>query len=205
MNENNTGKITMQQIDELMTAMQERLPRKRYLHTLGVAYLAASIAMAYGKNQKKAMVAGLLHDCAKCLSEEEILVQCLQKQIPVTETEQRLPYLLHGKLGAWYAEHEYGIQDAKILNAIRFHTTGRPEMTFLEKNIFLSDYIEIRRKQPTTPSLDELRSLAFTNIDLAVYYAAKNTVDYIIETEGAEHLDSATLETMNYYQKSREV
>ncbi len=194
-------KITQQKIDELIAVMQERLPIKRYLHSLGVAYLAASIAMAYGKNQKKAFVAGLLHDCAKCYSDEEILVRCLQYGLPVSETEERLPYLLHGKLGAWYAEQEFGIADEKILNAIRFHTTGRPQMTFLEKNIFLSDYIEIRRKQPTEPPLDELRKMAFTDIDQAVYYAAKNTVSYIMRTSGADQLDNMTVETMNYYKK----
>ncbi len=201
MEESNIDKITQQRIDELIAVMQERLPRKRYLHSLGVAYLAAGIAMAYGKNQKKAFVAGLLHDCAKCYSDEEILAQCLQRDLSVSETEERLPYLLHGKLGAWYTEHEFGIANEKILNAIRFHTTGRPQMTFLEKNIFLSDYIEIRRKQPTEPPLDELRKLAFTDIDRAVYYAAKNTVSYITRTDGADQLDHMTVETMNYYKK----
>ncbi len=62
-------------IDELIKAMEQLLPHKRYVHTLGVAYLAASIAMAYKKNYEKAMVAGLLHDCAKCLPEKEILKQ----------------------------------------------------------------------------------------------------------------------------------
>lgn len=193
-------------IDELMTAMQETLPHKRYVHTLGVAFLASSIAMAYGKNQEKAMIAGLLHDCAKCLPADEILRQCKENNLPVSDIEQKQPYLLHGKLGAWYAEHKYGITDQKILNAIRFHTTGRPDMSFLEKNIFLSDYIEIGRTQPTKPELDEIRKTAFYNIDLAVYYAARNTVAYL--TAGAEgagqresKIDETTMETMKFYER----
>lgn len=192
--------------DEIMEAMRERLPHKRYIHTLGVAYLAASLAMAYGKNKEKSMVAGLLHDCAKCLPEDEILRQCIKYKLPLSEIEKKLPYLLHGKLGAWYAEHEFGIEDEKILNAIRYHTTGRAEMTFIEKNIYLSDYIEIGRKQPTTPALDEIRRIAFQDIDLAVYYTAKNTVDYLLESEqksGATdtQVDDTSLETMNFYER----
>lgn len=193
-------------IDEIMTAMANTLPHKRYVHTLGVAYLAASLAMAYGKNYEKAMLAGLLHDCAKCLPDEEILKQCMEKGLPVSEIERAQPFLLHGKLGAWYAEHEYGIDDEKILNAIRFHTTGRPEMSFMEKNIYLSDYIELGRKQPTSPDLDELRRLAFQDIDLAVYYTAKNTVEYLkkkekADTDGGVRMDNTSLATLEYYEK----
>lgn len=196
-------------IDEIMAAMQQTLPHKRYVHTLGVAFLAASLAMAYGKNSEKAMIAGLLHDCAKCLPEEEILRQCLKKELPVSDTEKAHPYLLHGKLGAWYAKHKYGIKDEKILNAIRYHTTGRPDMCFLEKNIFLSDYIEIGRKQPTEPELDEIRRIAFQDIDQAVYLAARNTVGYLTKQKECgnvieSHIDNATIETMKFYERSYE-
>lgn len=191
--------------DEIMAAMENTLPHKRYVHTLGVAYLAASLAMAYGKNQEKAMLAGLLHDCAKCLPDEEILRQCVERGLPVSKIEREQPFLLHGKLGAWYAEHTYGIGDEKILNAIRFHTTGRPEMSFMEKNIYLSDYIEIGRKQSTVPELNELRRLAFQDIDMAVYYVAKNTVDYLRKKEKADldggvRMDETSLATLEYYE-----
>lgn len=193
-------------VDEIMTAMEKKLPHKRFVHTLGVAFLASSIAMAYGKNQEKAMLAGLLHDCAKCLPENEILKQCLKYKLPVSSLEKKQPYLLHAKLGAWHAKHFYGIDDKKILDAIRFHTTGRPDMTFLEKNIFLSDYIEIGRKQPTSPSLDEIRQIAFYDIDRAVYYAAKNTVKYLDGREKEQKLnkdsiDSMTIKTLEFYEE----
>lgn len=192
------------EIDRLMKEMERTLPRKRYVHTLGVAYLAASIAMAYNKNYEKAMIAGLLHDCAKCLPEEEILKQCLKKGLPVSDLERRQPYLLHGRLGAWYAQHKYGVKDEKILDAIRFHTTGRPDMSFMEKNIYLSDYIEIGRTQPIVPDLKELRRLAFEDINLAVYYTAKNTVEYLLQKEKNDpdkkaQMDGAALATLQYY------
>ncbi len=193
-------------IDALMKEMECTLTRKRYIHSLGVAYLAASIAMAYNKNYEKAMVAGLLHDCAKCLPEKEILKQCREKGLIVSAVEQQQPYLLHAKLGAWYAENRYGVKDKKILDAIRFHTTGRPGMSFMEKNIYLSDYIEIGREQPVEPDLKELRRLAFENIDLAVYFAAKNTVGYLQkkerdDTEKKVRMDETSLATLRYYEE----
>ena len=189
-----------EKILQIMNEMRDTLPQKRFVHTLGVAYLAASLSMAYGKNAEKAMLAGLLHDCAKCIPEEEILKKCLKYGIPVSEIERKQPYLLHGKLGAWYAENKYDISDEKILNAIRFHTTGRPDMCFLEKNIYLSDYIEIGREQPIQPPLNELRRIAFQDIDLAVYYTAKNTVDFLLSKEnGREKLDETSLATLEFY------
>lgn len=191
-------------IDEIIRAMEQTLPHKRYVHTLGVAYLAASIAMAYGKNYEKAMIAGLLHDCAKCLPEKEILKQCMDRGLTVSTAEKKQPFLLHGRLGAWYAQHKYGIKDEKILNAIRFHTTGRPDMSFVEKNIYLSDYIEIGRMQLTEPDLDTIRKMAFENIDLAVYYAAKNTVRYLVEKEKRNpqaKMDGTAVLTLEYYRE----
>ena len=191
-------------IDEIIKAMEQTLPHKRYVHTLGVAYLAASIAMAYKKNYEKVMIAGLLHDCAKCLPEKEILKQCMERDITVSVAEKKQPFLLHGRLGAWYAQHKYGIKDEKILNAIRFHTTGRPDMSFVEKSIYLSDYIEIGRMQKTEPDLDTIRKMAFENIDLAVYYAAKNTVHYLTEKEKKNpeaKMDGTAILTLEYYRE----
>ena len=191
-------------IDELIKAMEQLLPHKRYVHTLGVAYLAASIAMAYKKNYEKAMVAVLLHDCAKCLPEKEILKQCMERGITVSAAEKKQPFLLHGRLGAWYAQHKYSVKDEKILNAIRFHTTGRPDMSFVEKSIYLADYIEIGRVQKTEPDLDTIRKMAFENIDLAVYYAAKNTVSYLAEKEKRNpeaKMDGTAILTLEYYRQ----
>ncbi len=191
-------------IEEAMQAMQKSLPRRRFIHSLGVAYLASSLAMAWGKNSQKSMLAGLLHDCAKCIPGDEALRRCMEYGIPVGDTEKKQPYLLHGKLGAWYAEHRYGVEDEKILNAIRFHTTGRPGMCFIEKNIYLSDYLEIGRTQSTVPPLDELRRMAFYDLDLAVYHAARNTVGFLSDKkrEGKEiELDGSSILTLEYYEK----
>ena len=78
-------------------------------------------------DEKTALIAGLLHDCAKYLSDKEILKECEKYQLPISQTEQKSPFLLHGKLGAYYAKYKYQIQDPQILSAIAYHTTGHPD------------------------------------------------------------------------------
>lgn len=184
-------------IDELQKTMEDLLPKKRFLHTEGVAYLAASLAMCYGESAERAMIAGLLHDNAKYIDFEEAISECKHHGLPVSDVERRNPFLLHGKLGAYYANVKYGVMDEEVLSAITYHTTGKPNMTFLEKVIFLSDYIEPRRTQPTTPSLEEIRIIAFHNLDLAVYYALENTVRYLKST--GREIDELTIKTLEYY------
>lgn len=188
------------QIDELQTIMEEFLPKKRFLHTQGVQYLASCLAMCYGESAERAMLAGLLHDNAKYIDFELAIKECERYQLPVSDVERRNPFLLHGKLGAYYAKTKYGVEDEEILSAITYHTTGKPNMTFLEKVIFLSDYIEPRRVQPTTPTLDVIRTTAFSNLDLAVYYALDNTVRYLNNTN--KEIDELTVKTLVYYKKA---
>lgn len=186
-------------IDEIEERVSKVLPKKRFLHTQSVAYLACSIAMAYGQDHNKAMIAGLLHDYAKYMTDDDAINLCIKENIPITSTEQEHPYLLHGKIGAYYAKTIFGITDSDILSAIQYHTTGKPAMTFLEKTIFVADYIEYRRTQPTTPSLDEIRQIAFTNLDLAVYYELSNTIAYLTSTNS--DIDTMSLQTFEYYKQ----
>ncbi len=108
--------------------------------------------------------------------------------------------MVHAKLGACLAEKEYGVDDGDVLNAILHHTTGRPQMSMLEKIIFLADYIEPGRKM--IPGLDEVRLLAFTNIDAAVSVCAKNTLDYLKNTE--KNINPLTEQTYLFYQKEED-
>ena len=100
-------------------------------------------------------------------------------------------------LGAFYAKNKYFITDEEILSAISYHTTGRPGMTDLEKAVFLADYLEPFRTQPTKPELNEIRRLAFQDIDKAIYLALKNTLRYL-ENSGQE-MDMTTAETFKQY------
>ena len=102
--------------------------------------------MCYGADLEKALTAGLLHDCAKGRGVKEQIRYCEKHGILLTEAELAMPALIHAKLGAYLAEKDYGITDPEILDAITYHTTGRPDMSLLEKIIYIADYIEPNRR-----------------------------------------------------------
>mgnify|MGYP003298479934 FL=1 len=187
----------MKDIDynKIREEMKESLDNKRYEHTLGVAYTAACLAMRYDYNVQDAMIAGLLHDCAKCLSDKKRLSICEKNNISVSKTEEKNPSLLHAKVGAYLAAEKYAVDNEEILNAIRFHTTGKPAMNLLEKIIYIADYIEPNRKQ--APNLEIVRKLAFEDIDTALIKILSDTLEYL--TECNEDMDPLTQETYEYY------
>ncbi|MCH5272128.1 MAG: nicotinate-nucleotide adenylyltransferase [Lachnospiraceae bacterium] len=193
------SKVTFAELD---AEMRRILPRRRYLHSVAVAHLSAAYAASLGLNTEKALIAGILHDCAKAHTDEELLLECDRLSIPVTEVERRNGFLLHAKLGAYYAKNNYFITDEEIISAIRYHTTGRPGMTEYEKIVFLADYLEPFRTQSTTPVLNEIRKTAFADLDNAVYYALANTVNYL--TKAGREIDKITVETYNEYKQSYE-
>ena len=180
---------------KIRKAVQKAQDAKRFEHTLGVEYTAAALAMRYGSDIDSARAAGLLHDCAKCLSDEKRLSICRKNHIPVTEVERKNPFLLHAKAGAYLAREKYGIKDPDILNAIRSHTTGRKNMSLLEKIIFVADYIEPGRKH--APNLTDIRKLAFLDINRALVEILKDTLRYL-EASGGD-IDPMTEETWKFY------
>ena len=179
--------------------LQKELKSGRYLHTLGVAYLASSLAMCYGIPHKEVLVAGLLHDCAKNYSNEELLKKCIKHGICLTESEKKIPAMLHAVYGAYLTKEKYGIEHEGIIQAVRYHTVGRPAMSMLEQIVFLADYLEPERTQPTTPSLDEIRKVAFQNLDEATYLVVKNTVEYL-ESSNSE-VNPVIYEVFDYYKE----
>ena len=158
-------------MDERIPAFRKKLKKRlepyRYEHSLGVAYTCAALAMRYGADIERCEIAGLLHDCARQYSNQEIYERCIHKAIPVSKDEDKAKVLLHAKYGAYMAEHKYGITDPEILSAITWHTTGKPNMTLLEKIVYIADYIEPTRNK--ADNLKEMRRLAFIDIDQALY------------------------------------
>ena len=167
----------------------------RYEHTLGVEYTAAALAMRYGADMEEAQLAGLLHDCAKCMSNDELLKFCEDHSIPVTAPERKSPFLLHGKVGGYLAEKKYKVKNPDVINAIICHTTGKPNMTLLEKIVFIADYIEPGRKRAV--GLAEIRKLAFSDLDAALTQILGNTLDYLREND--YRIDPHTEETWTFY------
>ena len=182
-------------VKKIRKAMEKCQDAKRYEHTLGVTYTAAALAMRFDCDIKKAQIAGLLHDCAKCLSDEKRLSICEKHNISITEVERRNPFLLHAKIGSYLAMELYGVRDKDIINAILNHTTGRPGMSKLEKIIYIADYIEPNRKQ--APNLREIRKLAFVDLDKALLCVLEDTLEYLETIKG--DVDPMTQKTYEYY------
>lgn len=186
-------------LNELRKAMEQELSSKRYLHTLGVSYTAACLAMTHGADMESAMTAGLLHDCAKPLKGEEQIALCEKNHLEISEVERSNPSaLLHAKVGAYLAENRYGITVPDILNAIRYHTTGRPKMSKLEKILYIADYIEPGRKH--VADLDRIRQMAYRDLDATMAKILEDTLAYLKTTDG--QIDHMTEETYQYYKQS---
>ena len=193
---NNCNVNSAWSVNQITDHLSSLLKPARFTHTLGVATTAKAMAERFGVNPNKAYMAGILHDCAKYLSEQELLDLCRRKQIPITETEREAPYLLHAKAGAYFAEHRYHITDEEILSAIRWHTTGKPDMSRLEQIIFCADYIEPGRTRQ--PDLEFLRKLSGKDLECLTYHILKDTVCYLKENS-SKTIDAHTLDAYTYY------
>ncbi len=160
--------------------LKKKLDPGRYEHTLGVAATCQALAMRYEYDLHKAALAGMLHDCAKRFDNDTMMDKCISREIPISEGEIRDPSLLHAKLGAWYAREKFGIEDDEILNAIACHTTGKPQMTLLDKILYVADYIEPGRFK--APELPVVRKMAFVDLDLACLTIMENILAYLEST-----------------------
>ena len=148
---------------DLIRELESELGYGRFVHTMYVSCTASNLAMRHGADLAKAELAGLLHDCAKCMNLGKMLKMCAKADVQLSEIEKKSVALLHSKAGAVLAADKYGVSDEDILNSIRYHTTGRPGMSLLEKIIFVSDYIEPGRE--SAPNLPLVRKLAY-DLDL---------------------------------------
>lgn len=175
--------------------LSKYMDEERLEHTKGVRYTCACLAMAYGIDLEKAQIAGLLHDSAKCIPNKKKLKMCEEHHISISEFEKEHPFLLHAKLGAYIAENKYNVSDEDILNSIIYHTTGRPEMSLLEKIVYISDYIEPLRNKAI--NLKEIRSLAFQDLDECMYKILNDTLAYL--NGSSDEIDHTTVEAYEYY------
>lgn len=183
------------EIQKLQKELGKEMDTKRFEHTLGVAYTAACMAMRYDCDMNKAYIAGLLHDCAKGMTHEERLNYCKKHNLDVTEVEKKNPSLLHAKVGSDMCSRKYKIEDEEIASAVCYHTTGRPDMTLLEKIIFIADYVEPHRKE--IPGLFKAREEVFNDLDKTLRIILKNTLIYLENSNKA--IDAMTRQTYEFY------
>lgn len=185
-------------IEKMCKKVKRYLDKERYDHTIGVMHTAACLAMRCGADMERALTAGLLHDCAKCIPNEEKIKLCRKYHLDISEAESVNPGLLHAKLGAFIAWKKYHVEDREIIRAIAAHTTGRPEMTLLDKIIYIADFIEPGRDE--APNLPVVRRLAFTDMDACLMRILEDSLSYL-STKGAA-IDPMTEKTYLYYKNT---
>ena len=164
--------------------LKKRLTPKRFRHTMNVVEAAEKLACTFGCDPDQARLAGLLHDCAKNLSNEHQLDCAKQHQLKIDRICQNDPQLLHGPVGSVLAGERYGVTDTTIQNAIYCHTTGCKQMSILDKIIYLADYIE---KDRSFPGVDAIRLMAETDLDQATIMALTNSICHVAQTGALIH------------------
>ena len=173
----------------------EHLDEHRVAHVAGCESEAVRLAMHWGEDPELAAEAGILHDITKSLSYNEQLQLCEKYGIINDNSELEAPKLLHAKTGAAMARELFGVSDT-VYEAIRWHTTGKPDMSLLEKILYLADYIEPTRD---FEGIDELRELAFSDLDGAMVLGLGMTIDEIRRSGREPYVD--TLDAYAWYKE----
>ncbi|MDK8181042.1 bis(5'-nucleosyl)-tetraphosphatase (symmetrical) YqeK [Paenibacillus sp. UMB4589-SE434] len=162
--------------DQLLEAVRSQMPVKRWNHTAGVMQSAVELAGQYGVDPVKADLAALLHDVAKYWPTDK-MERIIREQGLPSVLLQHDKALWHAPVGAYVAEHEYGVTDMEVLDAIRYHTSGRERMTKLDKVVCLADYIELGRD---FPGVDRIRELAKRSLEEALIAGFDSTISFLL-------------------------
>ena len=181
-------------IEKFKSVLEERLSKKRYIHSINVADKAKKLAEIWGADEEKTYVAGLLHDVCKDIphSEQRKLLELSNKD--VTDEELIIPQLWHGIAGEVYCRTVLEIDDEDILNSIRFHTVARKDMTLLEEIIYLADLTSADRDYP---DVDYMRKLVKKDIEESMIYALQYSVSDVVRRKSL--LPRHTIEAYNRY------
>lgn len=171
--------------------LKPMLSQKRFEHSLNVAQEAVKLAKKFGADEEKAEIAGLLHDILKDTPAEKQLKIIADFGIIMTDVELSAKRFWHAISGAVYIRTVLKIEDREIFDAVRYHTTGRKNMTLLEKVIFIADFIS---KDRDYPGVEEMRKTAYKSLDKAIVEGIAFTI-----TDLAERRDPIVPETIDAY------
>ena len=183
--------FTQSDIEQYEKLIKERLSEYRYTHSMNVATAAVHLAKKYGADETKARVAGVLHDVTKeddKAAQRELIEKAGHK---MTDIEILNPSVYHQMSGEAFCKLNLHIDDEDILGAIRYHTTGTAGMTLLQKVIYTADFISAERNYP---DVDVMRHLAEENLDEAMLYSLKHTINDLVKRGKIIHPD-----TLNCY------
>jgi predicted HD superfamily hydrolase involved in NAD metabolism len=180
-------------IEKIEREVESFLSEDRYSHTVGVVKEALKLCDIHGEDFEKAKLASLLHDIGKSKKIDELLKVRDSSDIILKENLEKASALYHSVAGKKIASERYGIEDGDILNAIRYHTTGRPNMSRLEKIVYIADYTEPGR---SFEGVEELRAISYRSLDDAMVFALENTIGHVISKGLILHED--TVRARNY-------
>lgn len=165
--------------NKVLQALEERLKKSRFHHTLRVTDMAMSIAKVCGLSVEKAEIAGLFHDLAKNLSHDELLDYIKTYDVELDELVMRNLYLAHGMVAAEIAYRDYGIEDQDIIQAIAYHTIGGVQLSALAKVIYVADYIEPKRN---FEGVEAIREVALSGaLDEALLMTIENQMTFLLK------------------------
>ena len=188
-----TSTRNMELIDKIKDDLKNILSERRYIHSLGVMEMSVQLAKIYHVDEEKAKIAGLLHDNAKEMTAEELLKYVDDNNIQISEVERINTKILHGKVGADIAKKKYGISK-EIQEAIEYHTTTNPNMTTLDKIVFVADKIELNRKSATY-DIETERELAKKDLDEAVIFIINSNITSLIQKD--KLINEESIQTRN--------
>ena len=173
-------------LDEYRNLIKSKMSEHRFVHSVNVSKEARKLAKIYGADAEKAALAGILHDITKEMPVEEQLKIITDSGIILDNVQKNAPKLWHGISGSIYIKENLDINDADILNAIRYHTTGRAGMSLLEKIIFVADFTSQER---TYKGVSTMRKKSRKTLDEAMLYGFKFTFSDLSKRELAIHPD----------------
>lgn len=156
--------------EELKSLLKSRMNEHRYMHSLNVAKRAVFLAKKYGADEEKAEFAGLVHDICKGISVEEQLEIIKNAGVDLDEDTMKSPALWHSIAGSVYCKKELSVTDEDVLNAVRYHTSGRGGMSILEKVVYMADLTSAERNYPDA---DYTRNLTDKSLDEGIAYGVR--------------------------------
>lgn len=171
-------------INMIKDFLSKTLSENRYIHSINVAFTAEKLAKLYGADPQKAYLAGLVHDCTREADIELQKTMLSSLNIQVDELTFQVKELLHAYTAEYIIRNHFKLDDEEVISAVRFHTTGKENMTILEKAVFLADVVEPGR---SFPGVEYIRQLSMNNMNEAVFAALDSSIKFLIGKRSLIH------------------
>ena len=174
----------MKREHEIQKQLKLTLPPERFEHSIRVTKIAEQLAIHYQADNHKVQIAALLHDCSRFLDPDQMLKKAEELKFLIDPVQKKEPKLLHARLSAYFAKHQFGVSDQEILRAIESHTVGNNNMSLIDKIVYLADHIEDERNYK---GIEKVKRLAFENLDQAVVESLNSMIDFIRSQDSPVH------------------